>query len=179
MHSRSIKVDSMLAEALKFTHDDLSANRDGYMTKEQRKRLRLIGLSQYLPSAVGSIVFGAAFILCLLLLLARLRDNTLLILSAFFGFGSLWLAGYAYVQRRKFKADLEKGDVVEAAGQINLNIFGLSNRVSFSIGIEKQRFRVTRQILLVFKNGEPYRIYYTPNTKTLLSAEQIPQGKPG
>jgi len=170
---RQTEVDSMLATALKFSHDDLIANRDGYMTKKQRKRLHRIGLSQYLPSAVGSIVFGAAFFLCLSLFLMALRDDTLSILLATFGFMSLWLAGYAYVQWRKFKADLEKGAVELTEGQIRLNIYGFSRHIGFSIGIEKQSFSVKRGILLAFKNGEPYRIYYAPRTRTLLSAEQI------
>lgn len=163
----------MLATALKFNDNDLMANRDGYMTKEQRVRLRRIGLSRYLPSAFGSIVFGIAFFLCLLLLLTGLRDGQLLFLLSIFGFMSVWLAGYAYVHWRKFKADLEKGNVAMAAGQIRLNIYGFGNRIGFSVGIEKQSFGVKRRILLAFKNGEPYQIYYAPHSRTLLSAEHL------
>jgi hypothetical protein len=34
-------------------------------------------------------------------------------------------------------------------------------------------FAINKPIFLAFKNGDPYRIYYAPHSKTLLSAEWL------
>lgn len=169
----------MLAKALKFTHDDLRANREGYMTQEQRKQLRRSGINVYLPAVVGAVILSIAFLFLLTLFLNGQYHNQLLLLLGILGLMILWLVRFAYLQWRKLKADLEKGDVKKVAGRVRFNIFQIGNRIyNRTVRIERERFHVSTPVLLAFKNGERYRVYYAPNTKTPLSAERVPENEP-
>lgn len=61
------------------------------------------------------------------------------------------------------------GAAASIEGRINLNINGRR----FSIALDNQRFDLKQEAFLAFKNDDPYRLYFTPRTKILLSAEWL------
>ena len=79
-----------------------------------------------------------------------------------------WLKG------AKFTADIRKGEVDVAEGRVILDVIGQGNSGNaYSARIENVTFAINKPIFLAFKNGDPYRIYYAPHSKTILSPEWL------
>lgn len=177
--ARKPKTDRSLMHGLNFSAEDLAANRDGYMTFEQRARLRrraMLDAGSYLAFAclVGLFFF--------MMLSVAFSDNVpsslilggLLTLTGMFGLGTVIVFGAMAHRWRLYRADLYKGDVSTTAGSVSLDIQDWGRRASYKVRVERLTFDVSKKALLAFKNGERYRVYYAPNSKTLLSAEPMP-----
>lgn len=167
-----------LMKVIGFTEDDLDANRDGYMSKKQRGALSR-ERQQWLKF-IAIIIGGTSVLYTLFLLKSIIRgdqfpDNILII--AFICLAAALMSMYMGFKRSRVNADLRKGDVYIAEGLISLYIQKIQNgQLVFYIyhaDIQQQRFKLEKTVYDAFVNGEPYAIYYAPNSKTILSAEWL------
>lgn len=167
--------DPKLMEVLGFTAEDLQANREGYLTKVQRERLNSQRRSSQFDYLFLFIVplAGAALLM--------LADGASVGTTMFIGLAILLAYGIfnsvmRYSSYRQFDADLYKGNIQAVEGEIRKNSafsLGRSLDETFRIEIGKLSFPVKETTISAFKSHQSYRIYYVPNTKTILSAEMI------
>jgi sorbitol-specific phosphotransferase system component IIBC len=157
----------------KFTADDLTANRDGYMSKPQQSRRQRKRRLDTLGFRFGQLV--------LILLLAGMvhltvRTNGIIWLAfvgALIGLFVLWALGSLLSPASDYKADHHKRDVVTICGNVLQIPVYTSNRSSNRIQIEGIEFKISNDQSLAFEDNRPYCIYYMPDSNIVLSAEAI------
>ncbi len=161
----SAKVNVMnspdLTTQLAFTFEDLAANRAGMLTPAQRSRLRGVLLRETLIYSAFALV--PLFVLIVLLNNPDISPFVLLALALI----ALAFVLYVVGLQRSTRADLA-AQVSVVSGQIDLRDVG---RGLYRLVIGKQSFEVSREVFSSFVNGRFYHIYYTPNLKTIVSAE--------
>lgn len=180
-------VEDRLMSKLGFSADDLAANRDGYMTKEQREQLR----NDLLPFA--TLVMGltmtvllivAHFVIQWLLSLQDWNDNRIygmfLIILVIAGLICIpWGMLDVAIRQHRTRLDLHKGIVKSACGPAQLEIgwrvmgIRIRTRNRHQLTIEGVRFGVSENVLLAFHAGTSYCVYYAPHRKIILSAEAV------
>jgi len=166
------KYEDVLAAALKFTDDDLAMNAAGRLSPAQTAMLQR-------RRTVGAIVIGglcAIVTLCLFIGSAGVGmflSPVFLALMVFFAFA----LAIGAIPAVRISRDLKLGaQVVE--GRVELDTTPAQNSASYRVKVDGQKFNVQKRAFLAFKNGDPYRIYYAPNTKTILSAEWLRDDNP-
>jgi hypothetical protein len=163
--------DEKLASALNFTEEELAANRDGYMTKEQRRRFRSEGRGNIAQLSVLAIL--CAFLaLCFMMALPITEFDYLIRNGLFviFGLVIVFCVYNAFADWILRKADLRKGAVISIEGNIQFRL-NLNNVRELTIRGETLHFR--QDALSAFQEGERYRLYMPPYTKQVLSAELV------
>ncbi|HVU12414.1 MAG TPA: hypothetical protein VHD90_14115 [Phototrophicaceae bacterium] len=150
-----------LATQLAFTFEDLAANRAGMLTPAQRTRLRGVLLRETIIYSI----FALVPLIVLLILFDNPYINPLILLVL----ALIALAFVLYVVglQRSTRADLT-ARVSVASGPIDLRDVG---RGLYRLVIGKQSFEVSHEVFASFVNGQSYHIYFTPNLKTIVSAE--------
>jgi hypothetical protein len=172
--------DLALQLALCFTHEDLKANREGYMTFEQRRYLR--------ERQWWKTLYGLAFLAFLSFLVhVALNYSTqstiicmppLYILYGVCGIIGI-IVGIAaiFAYQSLTKKDTFKGLVSAASGKVVKKKypqeFMKTTRWTYVIEVGGQILRVSAREFDAFDESPEYRIYYAPNTRTLLSAERV------
>jgi hypothetical protein len=169
------KVDPDLAYGLNFTAEDLAANREEYMSLSQRDML-LQKRQERLGKSVlyAAIYFGAALFV---LLAAISNEGTLCI------FAPIWIAlffvGFSVAANgrmfwRQTNEDLMKGDIAESNGRVILETIEVRRgSYRYEIHLNDSTFEVEKEAFLRFKHLDYYTLYYTPNTRIILSAESM------
>ena len=162
--------------ALRFTEEDLEANRDGYLTKEQRSKLNRDRRSWkiFLVLALAAAPFGTIMAIVDGI---RIHDT----FSSRVGIiGLLWIVVfgaivYLWFKKKALDRDLLKGDVVVVEGTVQTGRRFLRQRGSppYFLNVEGISWNVDTYIVFGFANGDPYAIYYAPHSKTMLSAEWL------
>lgn len=160
-----------------FTSDDLTANVNGSISAYQQQKLlqqyrrnhqlKFFNVVMGIAAIVGTLALstcalyivdiGGAELLgftCFLWLLTGITS----IIGA--GWGILKLPGYY-----RFKQILHHGKVASICGMV---ILRKENQLSL-VEINNQHFSVSPDEFLTFRNGEPYCIYYLPESKAILS----------
>lgn len=176
------------ASAFHFTADDLNANRNGSLSQTQRQNLR---------RELRLTVRGGILFLCLLFLAAPLylalfyafsaktksfTSNGVLGAAILFGvtvvvFGRM-IFGITFAPWKRTRADLHAGKINEISGQISISPIGRKTSSLIVRGIDS-RLSNNETVLLHFiipnslalHDGAYYRIFYLPNTLTVLSSE--------
>jgi hypothetical protein len=110
-------------------------------------------IPSYLPDT--SVLLGFLFLCILAILLV-----------------GLWYAGIK--PWRRYSLDLKQQRVESIEGRVFLNPKQRGRYRRCFIQISGLEFPVSERTMLAFQNGAPYRVFYTPNSKTVLSAEAIP-----
>lgn len=174
----TVDLDRSLSRALRFDQETLLANRDGYMTKKQRETLRQAAYRQQINLGLLIVTIAVAILGILLLetrAYGRLYVSTpvLVFMLALVGVGALG-AAFLWSRRRELRADLHKGVVETVVGRARLIIVPRRYYADYKVRVGLQKFSVTKQVLLAFKDAESYRMYYAPFSMTLLSAEPAP-----
>ncbi len=168
------KYHELLAAALDFTEDDLDANRLGVISVRQHDRLA----AQARRSVVrfGWVTGGVAILmLCFMVQAATIAYPIDFFVVLLWLSSLLLLLGLFMVHRRRrpLVADIRQARAASAEGRVTLNIEGGSGSTSYTLEIGGERFTITQQVLLALKNGDPYILYYLPNTHQVLSAEWL------
>ncbi len=166
-----------LAHALDFTAEDLEHNRAGQLSPRQTAHLRDRNrawrrlLRKWLVVVAGAALYGY-------LIASSNLDYRNLSGLVFFMPGVTIAALFDllshYRLRRPLALDGARAEVARAEGRVRLNIAGKNWPRTFDLVLDDLTFPVTEQELLAFKNGDPYVLYYLPNTRTLLAAEWLP-----
>jgi hypothetical protein len=164
--------DEKLARVLNFTEEDLTANRQGYMTKKQRVKLRTMVRKRTIYQPLGVFWIYLAVIFFLIFSGAADTNGRDMrgIVAVGFVVASVAMGIYTYYAWRRLHADLHKGDVAMEAGRIALEV---GMRGKNSLTVQYTTFSINAETLLAFRNDAHYRIYYAPHTKLILSAESM------
>ncbi len=146
----------VLSGAIGFSAADLNANRLGVLTPYQRQNL--------LGQRSRTLTWSAGLILFLLVVGYVFQLQWLLI--AFFAacFVTIMLATW-----QRYQEDLDV-PVEVIAGKLTFQPLPLGRH---SAVINGQSFRLSKQLKNAFNENLRYRLYYTPGTHTILSAEII------
>lgn len=158
----------VLGQVLRFTRDDVAANREGRISPAQSSRLRSHAIQTgilatfFLAILVGSfflaftfrsawylVFFGIWFLICLFVLPSMIRYS---------------------IDRLRDRHD--KIAFVQGFGEKEFR--RLTRAVIKSYVVNNQRFDVNGRAYGALVDGEAYRVYYTLARKTLLSVEAIP-----
>lgn len=168
------KPEHMLMQAIGFTEEDLDANREGYMSKRQRV---ILGSNRTfwntLTTFAAILAIPLAFLFSFCSFISAPSSSFKLGNMALF---CLLIAGIIYFMKRKWARvidDLRTGDVSAIEGRVKLDFADRGNWSLYSLAISGEIFNVKKSVFLAFKNGDPYRIYYAPHSKTILSAEWL------
>jgi len=169
-----------LMNRLKFSEDDLRANQEGYMTKRQRKRLNAIQRQRailIILAILTEVVLAVVMTSGQDLTSCTQCSNPTLGLTILMVAVLVFIA-YFWFERRKTKQDLYKGEVAVVEGEARYRrAIGSGGRRAMyrSLFINQNKFRVLRWALSAFEHGDTYRVYYTPRSKIILSAEWEPE----
>jgi hypothetical protein len=175
MEKPKSKPEHMLMQAIGFTEEDLEANREGYMSKRQRSRLYAKRSSWGIRTILA---VGITLFLCVSAIIDgnRIGDT---VSSRLAIIGLICIVGgsavvYTRLKGANFTADLWKGEIHIIEGRVVLDVSNQGNRGDFyTVRIDDTTFAINKPIFLAFKNDDPYRIYYAPRSKTILSAEWL------
>jgi hypothetical protein len=170
----NVKREQRFADAIGFTEQDLAANREGYMTKSQRALLdreRKLWRSD-MQIAMASLPIAVVLTIWDGYRIGDTLSSRIGILIFFTVIIGLW---YVDVRRRWrwFDGDLYKGEVVFTDGKVGLRTYRQKNGRIYLVKVSKLQFSVQKQAYHAFREGDPYRIYYAPRSKRLLSAEWL------
>jgi hypothetical protein len=151
-----------------FNKETIAANRDGYMTKEQRKRVdrirREIRLTRY-----AIVLLNLALLFSLFIALGPIA----IICSVFIGLYAAATLFFSFWDTNRANRDLYKGLVESVEGRVDFQMARIG-KPRFMM-IEGERFRINKTIYEHI-NGLPWRhyiIYFAPHTNTILSMASI------
>ena len=162
-----------LMEGVGFTEEDLAANSAGRFSDAQHARLtEKLNRRPAAKDLAVSFLPVALVGLCVLLTTNRSQNSGPSLVFLIGGAAVLvllfnWFAdAYPKMQVRK---DLQAGSPQVVEGRIQFKV----ERGMYFATIEGTRLPLKQSDILAFKNGDPYRIYYAPYSKTILSAEWL------
>lgn len=167
---KAVKYEEILEGAFGFNDYTLEYNGRGKYSEGQQiyfaQRIKL--------KVLGAILFALGNLVVLFLLSRSLMGNSefaaffliVFILSLFSG-----LLGYhAYKMRQDLKHD--HIEVVEGRVQLDIASNGQYGN-SYKLHIGEISFNIHKAQFFALKNGDPYRVYYMPATKHILSLEWL------
>ena len=173
MDKPKLNLSDALMHALEFNAGDLEANRKGVLSEWQIHCLR--GKRNKQTRVFLMRVIGASLLVFWCMLSANvdfMEPKTLLIPVVVAGSGFLYSS--SPLNRGLFlHRDANRGKVGKEEGPIRLDIMG---KERYAVYVGPQRFDVSKEVFLAFKNNDPYRLYYTPYSNTLVSAEWLYDG---
>lgn len=148
----------LLIGALNFSAIDLAANRRGQLSTNQRHEIvgrRLHEIEVWVLVLLLLIVSGVA--LHVRLVVIAFGGATLITLAL-----AIWL---------KFDADLnEKVKVAQGKPRITQQL-RLPFKARYVLVIGDERFTISQRVRRAFHEDARYRVYYSPGSRSLLSAE--------
>jgi hypothetical protein len=172
-----------LMHALGFTDADLKANREGYMTFEQRQHLaETQSMGSWLYGVAAALIAGIGVIFALNVFMFS-SDNGREAIFAPSVCAGIIIAGFTLVvlwipmhvlqqQTHLYRADLHKGLVQQIMGKVIRQV-RLGELLGYDLVVAEERFSVSPYTYEQFTDGATYTLYYTPNSKTILSAELV------
>jgi hypothetical protein len=171
-----------LMRALNFSEADLQANRDGYMTPAQRRRLArwqhpiyLLGLL-LLPSVV---VVGWLMNLGLAFRHGSVTPVVLVtnfMVASLVAYGAIPVAARAllrqHAQYQRIRIDLTNNQVLQITGILQMHRTPASDpESSYFVEMGGRTFKVSAHAYALLEDNTPYTLYFLPNTMRLLAAE--------
>ncbi len=164
------KPQEKLMRVIYFTEEDLAANREGHISEPQRARF--IFLRQFWLVCL-ILAMGIGITIAILAVINGISHHDAVSdhLSAIglIAIVTSVIVFYISVKLKRLDGDLNSRHIEVIEGRIQLDLDGQD----YHIVIQNISLRVPKRIFLVFKNGDPYIIYYAPHTKTILSAEWL------
>ncbi len=161
-----------LDEAIGFTADDLTANRDGQLSERQTARLRA-------RNGLGLIIGNV-------LVLALVGGGLWIVTQggAFVGSLLVMLGGGLFVLSRRGRGDyvatVDAGAVTSTQGALKLDTKDYKNpngvTTEYLVTVGAETFVVSRDAYIAFSEApaESFSVYYLPGARILLSAEAHP-----
>ncbi len=165
------KYEDVLMRALNFTEDDLALNAAGQLSAAQLNRLKTQRTSTAILAVALSVIVGG------LLLFANVYARSLAPLVMMVLFVILFTVVTGIIPAVQMTRDLQAG-VQVAEGRVELDTIARRRRTAYVVKLDGQKFKVRKMTFLAFKNGDPYRIYYAPHSRTILSAEWLRDDDP-
>ena len=166
----SVADSERMMTALKFTTDDLAANREGRLSAAQRVRLR--------RDRRRAVWIGVALVVVVVLVATALlyagQVNGTPVLT-FIGVAvtvcSAVVSGMLVRNWYRLTSDLDGGMVQVLAGTMQHTVRVTGRVAVYVLKIDGHELTVTKSVFLSLRNGGDYRLYRTPAARVLLSAE--------
>ena len=165
------KYEDVLMRALNFTEDDLTLNAAGQLSAAQMNRLKTQRTTTASLAVALSVIVGG------LLLFANGYARSLAPLVMMVLIFVLFTVVTGIIPAVQMTRDLQAG-VQVAEGRVELDTIPRRKRTVYLVKLDGQKFKVQKQTFLAFKNGDPYRIYYAPHSRTILAAEWLRDDDP-
>ena len=161
-------LNQRLKQTIRFTEEDLVANRNGQLSPSQQIQLRT-QREAYSGMAWGCGLVGV-LILCMMVTLAVLppKSDSSELLPALLFVGCFVVIGLMI--QTGFTKDMQNSTVMSARGPVKKQSSGGR---SYYIVSDLTSIQVSREVYDAFVEGLPYVLYYTPNSMTLVAAEYI------
>lgn len=165
-----------LMVAFNFSGEDLQANHDGYLTKQQRSKLNRDRTSWkiFLALTLATIPFGTIWAIIDGI---HIHDT---VASRIGIIGLIWIvcgviAVYIWLDKKRLDRDLYKGEVQHVEGRVEVGerLFRQRGTPRYYVRIQGISWNTDFINYSAFKHGDPYVIYYAPHSKTILSAEWL------
>ena len=167
------KYEDLLMAALDFTEADLEANQAGELSARQIKALEKRRGLMFMG------VFASIVVMALFFLLASvMQPSDDAFVFYFFAVFPALLAIYLAYNVYRSSSDTRERRSAVVEGRVALDVSGGQNSANFAIKLENKKFRLNKRQFLTFKNGDPYRVYYAPRSKRILSAEWLRDDAP-
>lgn len=167
------KYEDVLMAALDFTEADLAANETGEYSRRQidaLKRRRV--LSGVAFTSAGAVVSALALLIGMVA-----ASGSGAMLAVFIAALLALTVIVTVINALRVTRDLRDGArVVEGRVELATNQGEQANY--YFVNVERVKFRVKKSVFLAFKNGDPYRLYYAPHSKSILSAEWLRDDDP-
>lgn len=160
-----------LMTALRFTPEDLAANRAGRLSEVQVYHLR-VRRQRSILSGIG-LILAAALIATLFLFAGRRGDNPILM---FVGMGvTLCSAAFTGIFARhwlRLSADVQAQTVQVISGRLERVVRPVTRRVvNYAVRVETVEVVVSKDIFEVFQHKSDYTLYQARHSGLLLAAE--------
>ena len=163
---------SALRAALRFSEEDLQANRLGQLSPAQSQNLQRARRRQVFIAAAAFFLF--AFLATSLLYLGQRNQNQILAFAgALLILLNAILVGMMGRAVMRLNSDLRAGNIEALTGPVQRVLRRGKQGDSYLIRIAGHSLPVTRDICLSFKHQAPYRLYRSAQSRRLLSAEAI------
>jgi hypothetical protein len=163
MQNPKNKPGNVLMDALDFDENDLLANRNGQLGESQYDDLHSQRI-QFLAASVAVFLLIVFFMIFVLVFGNTFMPGLVMLIIG----GAFAMVAYLYSHKLKFDRDIQ-GVVELLEGVVELDII----QETCALDIDDCRFYVSSKVFLAFKNGDPYRIYFTCRTRKILSAEWL------
>ncbi|MDQ7027116.1 MAG: hypothetical protein Q9P01_21880 [Anaerolineae bacterium] len=163
--NKSLTRQEELMEALNITEDDITANREGRITPEQK-----LNLQKRVRRRIIFIVLGAIFLLVLgiytvnVFLREGVTGNSIPPALTFTVGLLIELIVVMIVGR--FGNDVKDGHVEAMQG-----LAVVKSGETYSLSVNNIRFNAPQKAIIRIKHLEPHIIYYLPRSKVVLSVE--------
>jgi hypothetical protein len=171
MYDRQAKL--ALMSALSFTERDLRSNQEGELSDSQVERLRRERSAYLGRSAIVLSISPVAGIYAVAEAGRLLHSAVPLLLLVALALGCYAL--YVWLRLRRLDGDLRSGYAayVEGAARRSTSHDPTRGQHRYTLTVGDLRFEVSKRVYDAFEDDQRYRVYYTPNTQTLLSAERM------
>lgn len=169
---RKSTAKSTLMDAIGFTEEDLEANRNEYITKKQRLRLDR-------ERNAWKFLMTLAMLACPIGIAAAIWDgirihDTVASRLGIIGLIIIITTGlgiYTWLHKRRFNADLYKGEVGVTSGQVKCYSQLKKDGWHYSIKTQDVYFSdIPQSVFRAFEEDRFYNIYYAPHSKMIFSA---------
>ncbi|GAB5492573.1 MAG: hypothetical protein Phog2KO_27880 [Phototrophicaceae bacterium] len=159
-----------LMRALEISVDDLMANDEGYITEAQRESLPKRQGYQLLPYKImGGAFAGFALIFPVLFMLIDDAPPEMLFMSLFFLAIASIAGGFGLYQQRRLKNDLASNEFQTVQGIAVVNI----GENEAHLEINGLKLNASPDVLRRIRHLDPYIVHYLPNSKVILSMENL------
>jgi hypothetical protein len=161
-----------LEESLHFDYDDLTENARGVLSERQQETLNQKRKQWLLIFSGLSIFFGVLAIQAVGQWMTFAYKYDVYCIYIAVGAVGLFLIYMAYAKWNGYTQALQLPlETVE--GMVELDVVTGNKSLRYSLAVGDVQFYVEKPIFLAFKNGDPYRIYYAPAAKIIVSAEWL------
>ena len=168
-----MSADAELMTAIGFTLQDLDANRHRLLSPHQQQLLKNAQASWHSFSMLIKIA-GTISVIVAILEGIRIDDTIasrigIVVLICVVAAALLIYCRYASM---RYKNDLAEGIAASVEGEVKLTQdLSRTTLIAYKIQIDQMQFTVSGSIWSAFENGQEYRLYFLPHSRTLLSAE--------
>jgi hypothetical protein len=160
-----------LMQLLQFTPDDLAVNRDGKLAERQKAALH--SRRQRTLLIMAGIVVAAIIMATLLIFFGQVNGSLILtIIGAGVTICAAAISGVFARHVLRLNADLQGGSVMTVTGKLERIVKPLNRSVAtYILRVGEVEVTTSKEVFREFTHESYYRLYLTPYTRTLLSAE--------
>lgn len=163
----STNQDVALRAVLQFDDGDLADNRNGELSIEQDVSIQKKQRKEAKREALMLLLVG------ILILIIGDPFKSLSLVDLVYILPFIYWVWHVFSLWQRYSRDLSAGSVEYVEGLVVQNPKQRNRYIDYSIQVAGQEFKVDGKTMLAFQNGAQYRVYYVPNSKTIVAAESL------